>query len=616
MKRKLIGLLCAFFLLSGCRDGSDPTLLTEPSVTETAVTETPAKQPDVSRLPLLEQGTVLEESSNLLHIPNEALDGMELPQMRLLGNGLLLSEYQDQNMILNHISLEDGALIASSSIPAREGTGLYIGSGEIALCDRESGLISILDESFRVLRTYPVTAGGDDWYLNQELDTLYIIDFDRGLKALNLETGAEIWLVDNGFEVQSIGGSGSYMFIRYTDRTDKKTYTRCVNLSTATVETLPITGAVSGVVRHGELWLLQRKDDHVLVDGETARCFAWDGADARLLSPRRHLLTMDYSRRELTLRDTGGAFLSRCSLPQNSNAITGSDFVWSGYWSGYFFTDFIDGSSRLLFWDVAADTDGEDIQMMPLDAVEKTEYVMEQQLYDRAQELSNRFGVDIRIADQCSMDYTTFDACILDDPMFIREDLNLLEKALSRYPDGFFSQLCFDSIETVRFELVGTLTRKEGVTDRQDTVGGFAQNMDSYYLIALNGFTMSERTIYHETSHIIDKMLAWDALLREDALYSEEVWLALQPKGFKYSESYMDVTVGKYDADYFVSDYSMTYPTEDRAELMAEAMFGIRWPFEVDTGCRAKMQFYSDCIRDCFNTEGWPEVTVWEQVLK
>ena len=611
MKRKLIGLLCTCFLLSGCRDGSNPIVQTEPSVTETTI-----PQSDTSHVPLLEQGTALEESGNLLHIPIEILEGMEQPELRLLGNGLLLSEYQGRNLVLNHISLEDGALIASASIPAGEGTTIQIGSGEIALCDRESGAISIFDEDFRVVRTYPVNAGGDDWYLNQELDTLYIFASDRGLMALDLETGEEIWLVDNGFEVQNLGGTGSYLFIKYTDRADKKTYTRCVNLSTATVETLPITGAVSGAVRQGELWLLQRKDDHVLIDGGTARCFAWEGTEALLLSPRRHLLTMDYSCRELTLCDTNGVFLSRCSLPQNSNAITGSDFVWSGYWSGYFFTDFIDGSSRLLFWDVEMDTEGEDLEMMPMEVVQKTEHVVEQQLYDRAEELSNRFGVDIRIAEQCSMDYTTFDTSILKDPLYIRENLNMLENVLSCYPDGFFSQLCFGSIESIRFEIVEALTRKEGVTDRQDTVGGFAQNMDSYYLIALNGFTMSEQTIYHEISHIIDKMLAWDALLREDALFSEEAWLALQPEGFEYGESYIDVTQGKYDADYFVSDYSMTFPTEDRAELMAEVMSGISWPFEPGTGCRAKLQFYSDCIRDCFNTEDWPETTRWEQVLK
>ena len=609
MKRKLMGLLCVGILLSGCRNSP-------PAPTEPAVTDPPATQTIVTYLPLLEQGSALESSPNLLHIPNETLDEMELPRMHLLGNGLLLSEYRDGVLILNHISLEDGTQIASSSVPAGAETKLYIGSGEIGLCDRESGMITILDESFRSLRTYSVTGEGDDWYLNQELDTLYVFCSDRGLLVKDLETDEEIWLIDNTFGIRSLGGGSSYLLFEYTDRLDQKTHARCLNLSTASLETLPVEGPISSGTRMGETWLLQSGEDHLLVQGGSASSLTWEGSDVRLLTPRQHLLTMDPSRRELTLCDTDGAFISRCSLPQNSHAITGSDFVWSGYWSGYFFTDFLDGTSRLMFWDVSAETEGEDLQISPVGSAQKPEPVLESRLYQRAEELSRRFGVEIRIAEQCSMNYTTYDTYALNDPVFVRVALDILENALSRYPEGFFDQLCYGAIGSVRIEVVGALMIKDGVENRRDSAGGFAQNMGSYYLIALNGFTLQESTVYHEISHIIDKRLAWDALLREDAMYSEEAWLALQPEGFEYAMSYVDEIQMENDPDYFVSDYSMTFPTEDRAELMEAAMMGSEWPFEEGAGCSAKMQFYADCIRDCFDTRDWPKTTAWEQVLQ
>lgn len=616
MKKKLLGLLCICILLSGCRVGSNLPIQTEPPVTEASTVDNPTTQPEGSYLPLLEQGSVLEESSNLLRIPNETVQRMETPEMRLLGNGLLLSEYRDQAMLLNHISLEDGILIASGSVPAGAGTKVYIGSGEIGLCDRESGLISILDEGFRVLRTYSVSTAGDDWYLNPELDTLYILFSDRGLLVRNLESGAENWLVDNGFRVAAIGGGSSYLMVTYTDRADQKTYTRCVNLSTATLETLPIGGRISGGTRQGENWLFQSDDGHVLVQGDRLWSVEWDSSDVRLLSPRYHLLAMDPSRRDLSLYDTNGGFLSRCSLPQNAQAITGSDFVWSGYWEGYFFTDFWNGSCRLMFWDVGADTEGENLKLEALGAAEQSEPVVEPQLYERANELSQRFGVDIRIAEQCSMDYTHYNTYIMNDPQRIRAVLDMLEDALSQYPDGFFRQLHYGSVESIRFEVAGTLMLKDGVEDHQDSAVAFAQNKGSYYLVALDGFMVHTGTLYHEISHIIDRRLEWDALLREDALYSEEAWLALQPKGFEYAMSYVDKNQTEIDLNYFVSDYSMTFPTEDRADLMREAMGGSEWAFEPGSGQRAKMQFYADCIRDCFNTTGWPETTSWEQVLK
>ena len=614
MKRKFIGLLCACLLLSGCQIGSTPDVPTEPPATEA-----PTTAPTVSALPLLDQGMVLEASNNLLYIPNETVEGMVQPNMRLLGHGLLLSEYRDQAMVLNHISLEDGALVASASISAGAETKLSIGSGEIALCDRESGLVTILNEKFQILRTYEVPTEGDEWYLNSELDTLYIFYYDRGLLARNLETGKEIWLVDNGFQVESMGGGSSYLFLRYTDRADQKTYIRCLNLSMAALETLPVDGQVSNIVRQGEIWLLRKGDEQILVRGDELRSLACTDSEVQLLPLRRHLLVMDPSRRNLALYDTNGGFLSRCSLPQSSHAMIRSDFVWSGYWEGYFFMDFDGDAIRLMFWDVRPDTDGDDLPMSPLGEAQQSQPVVEQQLYERAEKLSQRFGVDIRIAERCAMDYTHYDTYALTDPTFIRSALDILENALSQYPDGFFRQLLYGSVESIRIELVGGLMLKDTVEDRKDSAGAFAHNRGSYYLIALDGFLLRSETIYHEFSHVIDKRLEWDSLIREDALYSEEAWLALQPEGFQYAMSYLDTpeaTLAYLNTDYFVSDYALTFPTEDRAVLMAAAMEQQSWDFEAGSGRRMKMQFYADCIRDCFDTTGWPKTTLWEQVLK
>ena len=619
MKRKLMALLCTCILLSGCHVGSESPVQTEPPVTEIPTTQT---EPTVSMAPLLEQGSALEESSNLLHIPNAIVETMVQPELRQLGNGLLLSEYMGQSMILNHISMEDGSLITSASIPVGEGTKLYIGNGEIALCDRGSGLITILDESFHTLRTYPVTVEGDDWYLNSDLDTLYIFFADRGLVARDLETGAENWLVDNGFRVTVLGSSGSYLIFEYTDRTDQKTYTRCLNLSSATLETMPINGVVSDGTRQGENWLLQISDDYLLVQETDVKSLALEDGTARLLSPRRHLLVMDPSRRDLTLFDTNGTFVSKCSLPQNAQAMTGSDFVWSGYWEGYFFTDFFGSSCRLMFWDVNVDTQGDNLAMEPLGAAVQTQPVVEPQLYERVEKLSERFGLDIRIAEKCTLDYTHYRAFVMTNPEYIRLALDTLENALSKYPEGFFRQLCYGSVESVRIELVDALTAKEDAQNQPDAAGGFAQNMGSYYLIVLDGYYMREPTVFHELSHVIDRRLEWDSFIREDALYSNEAWLAFQPPGFQYGYSYSNYAIDPeivqayVDSGDFISDYSMTNPTEERAVLMETAMVGGTWAFEPGTGRRTKMQYYADCIRDCFNTDGWPETTVWEQVLQ
>jgi hypothetical protein len=69
------------------------------------------------------------------------------------------------------------------------------------------------------------------------------------------------------------------------------------------------------------------------------------------------------------------------------------------------------------------------------------------------------------------------------------------------------------------------------------------------------------------------------------------------------------------ESGYFITEYALTYPTEDRATLMEAAMSLYTWDFEPGSGTRQKLQYYADCIRDCFDTSGWPERTLWEQVL-
>ena len=610
MKRKLLGFLCVCTLISGCGLSEANPLDTEPPRVETS------EEPHIS---LLEQGIALEESSNLMYIPCEMIEGMTDPEMHLLGNGLLLSECREKEWAFYHISLEDGALLASGSLPAAPGTEVYIGSGEMGLCDRRSGVVSILDEGCQLQRTYRIANGGDEWYLNAGLDTLYIFFSDRGLMAYDLESGEESWLVENIFCGGGVSGGNGYVILTYTGRTDQKTYSRCLDLSKATLETLPVDGEVT---RLGETWLIrERKAEgrYSLVDGGSSYIINWMDGPVRLLSPHRHLLAADASGRNLSLFECDGGFVSRCALPQNSSAVVGEEFIWSDYWEGYFFADFIDSSFRLMFWDVSADMDGEDLEMSLPEQIPQIPPVVEPQLYERAGEISQRFGVEICIAEQCSLDYSHYEAYALTEPAFIRSALDILEEGLSRYPEGFFHQLRYGTIESIRIELVGGLWTKDGVDSHPNSVSGFAQHGGNCYIIVLDGFLLKQKTLFHEISHVIDKRLDWDSFIRADALFSEEAWLALQPEGFDYAYRYTEIPkdlLRYMESGYFDREYALTFPTEDRATLMAAAMINNDLEFAPGSGRREKLQYYADCIRDCFDTTGWPEIAPWEQALQ
>jgi hypothetical protein len=52
---------------------------------------------------------------------------------------------------------------------------------------------------------------------------------------------------------------------------------------------------------------------------------------------------------------------------------------------------------------------------------------------------------------------------------------------------------------------------------------------------------------------------------------------------------------------------------EDRAALMS-VIISDKTVLQENPGMAEKMRCYAACIRDCFDTEGWPETTLWEQV--
>ena len=123
-------------------------------------------------------------------------------------------------------------------------------------------------------------------------------------------------------------------------------------------------------------------------------------------------------------------------------------------------------------------------------------------------------------------------------------------------------------------------------------------------------------TYYHEFSHIIDAYLAWDASKREDALFSEETWNSLNPDWFAgYSLDYSNQQTLQ-DHTSFIDSYSTINPTEDRARVLEYSMEEYCDGFYEDgTVLQAKLSYYCRCIRDAFDTTGWPDTVIWEQYL-
>ena len=54
------------------------------------------------------------------------------------------------------------------------------------------------------------------------------------------------------------------------------------------------------------------------------------------------------------------------------------------------FVDSVDSSSRLMYWDVGTDSEGENLEMALLEQNQQVQQLLEPQLYERAAQLSRR----------------------------------------------------------------------------------------------------------------------------------------------------------------------------------------------------------------------------------
>jgi len=259
-----------------------------------------------------------------------------------------------------------------------------------------------------------------------------------------------------------------------------------------------------------------------------------------------------------------------------------------------------------------APTITEPIPETTLHSKEEIQNLLEQE----AQILEDKYGVTILVGYQCDKVFSHFTASYALDYEKVSSVLDTLDYILGRYPEGFFRQLCTQERSGIRIHLIQDLwANNEDLYG--DGYGGFSQDLLDHYILVLDVYDTYEELYYHELSHIIDTHIALDAARREDALFSEAGWNALNPDWFPgYADDYLNLPELVEDG-WFVDAYGAINASEDRAQVMAKAMLpNYRIYFSNNHGIRAKMEYYSLIIQDAFDTTGWPEELPWEQNFK
>ena len=625
MKRTLLLILALCLLLTGC--GVPGEADTQSSDTSEELSTETTTEP-IKEASLLDSCEAFDDSGALWNIPNQQIEAQQYPMLRAFAGNLLMtttSYISDGNseMKLTLLSATTGEALQSCTVELTESVEPQILGDHIAVCDSQSGTVVVLDALLRETARYTLSADPGQWFLGYDLDTLYKCSYLDGICAVSLSTGKERFSLDLA-ELSICSVTDANVCFTGVNRETQRYTASCLNLASGKLVEPPFSGDFFRICHSGKMWLAGfygQEDTFAFGVDTNARVITAQGGTFSLLDPVGHLLLTGLDG-TLSLYDSKGIFLSTCALPGRYV----QSIVWTEELGGYLLlVNDGEGCNRLLFWDIRANTNGENLQTQSLADLQAAPDGMsaDASLYERAQSLSDHFGIEIRIADQCETEFTSFSCYSVSDYGPVSAGLDLLEDALSVFPEGFFRQLIYGHIDRVQFQLVGGLTATNGFGGDM-SYAAFTDANGSVCKIVLDIYSLSKNTVWHELSHAIDGRLAWDATYRDEALFTEEGWSALNPDGFTYTGEYgsLGTNIQPEWYSYFIDDYSMINATEDRARIFEYAVEDSGTLFRDAPGLIAKLQYYSDCIRDCVggqsrrhDTALWPEITAWEAPL-
>lgn len=603
MKRIFL-IILALLLLTGCgaEDPNPTAAATEPQVDWLETYAMPwDKDGDLVELPVTIPGSIHYSA------------GMEYD------GDLLLWSIDDhlvdsRTLELCLLDLDTGTVIAQRDVVMTDYISPQVIGDVLYLCDTGSGTVLELDKNLQETGHWDLEPGTGAWYMGAN-DTLYQMDTDYRLRALDLTTGEEKSVLPGDPAVMVNGLDGGTMTLQYYDDATGAQEWAAVDLLTGAVTEADIALGFDAVSIVGESWLSSRYDDGYVYQysrsGEAPVSLSSADHYLRLLEDGKLLATSDDGI-YLHLYDADGTAIASCQLSENGTyfALT---LIHSEKYGGYFLmVSGYDGGCRVLYWDTTRKTDAEDLAFSEIPALSGDTLALK----TRSEELSQKYGVQILVGEECSMDFDDFTASIVTDGERVHAALDVLDDAMSDYPEGFFRQLRHGSVRTVQIQLVSDLQANGNSGRTGDGYAAFTQEMWDHYLIVADIDDVTETSYYHEFSHVIDSCLEWDSWQREDALYSEDIWMSLNPDWFDgYSYDYGNLPWLE-DMSWFVDSYSMVSPTEDRARVMEFAMYEYgSWTFDGAYGLRQKLSYYCRCIRDTFDTTGWPETVLWEQYL-
>ena len=238
----------------------------------------------------------------------------------------------------------------------------------------------------------------------------------------------------------------------------------------------------------------------------------------------------------------------------------------------------------------------------------ETEKTQAQKNNEYRNQIQNKYSIKIAYKDE--MDYYSMNGYtrkIIEDDNEINKYLIEIDKALAKYPEGFFKEMKNFNMPATIYLVKSISGNVSGVTDA---------HIKTNIIIMIEPSLLFEYVLHHEIMHYIDSYISVKGYPIDINKSMNEV----NPDGFIYGDESNDYVYNFTEVKnaYFVSKYGKTNYLEDRAVIFAELMFRTYTKdcYAKNTPINKKANFISSQIKEHFSILKSTEKYYWDRFIK
>lgn len=242
------------------------------------------------------------------------------------------------------------------------------------------------------------------------------------------------------------------------------------------------------------------------------------------------------------------------------------------------------------------------------DPPKETEKTQAQKNNEYRNKIQNKYSIKIAYKDE--MDYYSMNGYtrkIIEDDNEINKYLIEIDKALAKYPEGFFKEMKNFNMPATIYLVKSISGNVSGVTDA---------HIKTNIIIMIEPSLLFEYVLHHEIMHYIDSYISVKGYPIDINKSMNEV----NPDGFIYGDESNDYVYNFTEVKnaYFVSKYGKTNYLEDRAVIFAELMFRTYTKdcYAKNTPINKKANFISSQIKEHFSILKSTEKYYWDRFIK